>query len=133
MITSYKQRALQIYASGVKSPTKIAKSVIKEGFTKDDLRLVRQNISNWIKNFSPESFVARVSDKPFVLSAWNDDGYMMDIDQYCEHYMLPRKDIKKYKLVSHTGTPFYNIEFKDNEIKSNRPFDIYRCACRHGC
>ena len=41
---------------------------------------------------------------------------MMDIDQYCEHYMLPRKDIKKYKLVSHTGTPFYNIEFKDNEI-----------------
>ena len=116
MITSYKQRSLEIYASGVKSPTKIAKSVIKEGFTKDDLRLVRQNISNWIKNFSPESFVARVSDKPFVLSAWNDDGYMMDIDQYCEHYMLPRKDIKKYKLVSHTGTPFYNIEFKDNEI-----------------
>lgn len=56
------------------------------------------------------------TDKPFVLSAWNDDGYMMDIDKYCEHYQLPRHDIKSYKLVSHTGTPYYNILFKDNEI-----------------
>lgn len=66
-------------------------------------------------------------NKPFVLSAWNDKGYMMDIDQYCDHYKLPRKDISRYKLVSHTGTPFFNIEFKDkleessadwNQIKS---------------
>ena len=56
------------------------------------------------------------TDKPFVLSAWNDDGYMMDIDKYCEHYQLPRHDIKSYKLVSHTGTPYYNILFKDNEV-----------------
>jgi hypothetical protein len=56
------------------------------------------------------------TDKPFVLSAWNDEGYMMDIDKYCEHYQLPRHDIKSYKLVSHTGTPYYNILFKDNEI-----------------
>jgi hypothetical protein len=56
------------------------------------------------------------TDKPFVLSAWNDDGYMMDIDKYCEHYQLPRHDIKSYKLVSHTGIPYYNILFKDNEI-----------------
>ena len=55
------------------------------------------------------------TEKPFVLSAWNDKGYMMDIDQYCEHYQLPRKDIKSYKLVSHTGTPYYNILFKENE------------------
>jgi len=53
------------------------------------------------------------SEIPFILSAWSDEGLMMDIDEYCEKYALPRTDIKSYKLVSHTGTPFYNIEFKD--------------------
>lgn len=57
-----------------------------------------------------------INEKPFVLSAWNEKGFMMDIDTYCEHYKLPRNDIKSYKLVSHTGTPYYNILFKDNEI-----------------
>ena len=47
----------------------------------------------------------QVTEKEFVLSAWNDEGYMMDIDQYCSHYQLPRADVKEYKLVSHTGTP----------------------------
>jgi hypothetical protein len=57
-----------------------------------------------------------------VLSAWDNDGFMMDIDKYCEVYGLPRNDISSYKLVSHTGTPFYNIVFKetfiDEEVKT---------------
>ena len=59
--------------------------------------------------------------KVFVLSAWNKEGYMMDIDKYCEHYQLPRADISSYKLVSHTGTPYYNIVFKENtlDVESN--------------
>lgn len=52
--------------------------------------------------------------KPFVLSAWNNKGYMMNIDEYCENYSLPRQDITSYKLVSHTGVPFYNIVFKEH-------------------
>lgn len=48
-----------------------------------------------------------------VLSAWDNDGFMMNIDQYCKHYGLPKEDISSYKLVSHTGTPFYNIVFKE--------------------
>ena len=32
----------------------------------------------------------KVTEKEFVLSAWNDEGYMMNIQQYCEHYQLPR-------------------------------------------
>ncbi|MEL4307442.1 hypothetical protein [Joostella sp. CR20] len=51
--------------------------------------------------------------KLFILSAWSNDGRMMDIDEYCEHYKLPRQSISSYKLVSHTGTPFYNIVFKE--------------------
>ena len=57
-------------------------------------------------------------DTPFVLSAWNSKGYMMCIDEYCKHYKLPRKDVQSYKLVSHTGTPFYNIVFKENILES---------------
>lgn len=55
--------------------------------------------------------------KKFVLSAWNKKtGQMMDIDEYCKHYNLPRKDIRSYKLVSHTGTPFYNIAFHEKAV-----------------
>jgi len=54
--------------------------------------------------------------KDFVLSAWSESGQMMEIDEYCKVYNLPRKDITSYKLVSHTGTPFYNIVFKENVI-----------------
>jgi hypothetical protein len=50
------------------------------------------------------------------LSAWSSEGKMMEIDEYCKVYNLPRKDITSYKLVSHTGTPFYNIVFKENVI-----------------
>jgi len=58
----------------------------------------------------------KTKEKPFVLSVVRNDGkvFMMDIDYYCNHYKLPREDVKKYKLVSHTGTPYYNIEFKEN-------------------
>lgn len=51
--------------------------------------------------------------KPMILSAWSEKGFMMDIDEYCKAYKLPRQDISSYKLVSHTGTPFYNIVFKE--------------------
>lgn len=62
-------------------------------------------------------------DKTFVLSAWNEQGHMMDIDEYCEHYTLPRKDISSYKLVSHTGTPFYNIVFKENVVEGDLDYE----------
>lgn len=53
--------------------------------------------------------------QPFVLSAWNNkDGSMMDINEYCAVYNLPRQDISSYKLISHTGTPYYNIVFREN-------------------
>jgi len=60
--------------------------------------------------------------KPFVLSAWNFvTGKMLDIDEYCEFYSLPREDVKSYKLVSHTGTPFFNILFRENTTDNKEP------------
>ena len=60
-----------------------------------------------------EKITIEPKEQPFVLSAWSDKGRMMDIDEYCEVYNLPRVDIHSYKLISHTGTPYYNIQFKD--------------------
>ena len=110
----YKERVLELHRAGEKSATAIAKQIVKEGLTNTTMRSVRSNVRNWIAkvDISIES-EEKVADRPFVLSAWNDSGYMMDIDQYCEHYALPKSDIRKYKLVSHTGTPFYNIEFTE--------------------
>lgn len=61
--------------------------------------------------------------KPLILSAWNAEGFMMDIDEYCEFYALPRKDVSSYKLVSHTGTPFYNIVFRE-VVEDVENFDL---------
>lgn len=70
--------------------------------------------------------------KPFVLSAWNyKTGLMMDIDEYCEHYKLPRQDITSYKLVTHTGTPFYNPFFKEHfEASKDFTFEFIDAAIK---
>ena len=70
--------------------------------------------------------------KEFVLSAWSKEGKMMEIDEYCQVYNLPRKDITSYKLVSHTGTPFYNIVFKENIVDiSKDEIDFDKIISKH--
>ena len=57
-------------------------------------------------------------NKPkFVLSAWSKQGHMMDIDEYCSTYHLPKENITSYKLVSHTGTPFIILLLKNQLLK----------------
>jgi len=71
----------------------------------------------------------------FVLSAWNqDDGRIMDIDEYCEHYGLPKEDIKDRKLVTHTGVPYWNIHWKNSKLHPLSLIDeelIERVAKKH--
>lgn len=43
------------------------------------------------------------------MSALKPDGSMMNIREYCEHYGIDFEDVRSYKLVSHTGIPYYNI------------------------
>lgn len=69
--------------------------------------------SNSVGNSSNTSANDYKPKKSFVLSAWSEEGHMMEIDEYCTHYTLPREDISSYKLISHTGTPYYNIVFKE--------------------
>tara|TARA_S200002703_G_scaffold37982_1_gene33262 strand:+ start:560 stop:1726 length:1167 start_codon:yes stop_codon:yes gene_type:complete len=53
---------------------------------------------------------------PKVLSAWGVDGTLMNIDEYCSFHGLPREDVSSYKLVSHTGTPYYNLVFREQKL-----------------
>jgi len=71
----------------------------------------------------------------FKLNAWSPEGHMMDIEEYCEHHGLPRDDIRSYKLVSHTGTPYYNIYFREHlvvgkELTEEQIEEIFK---RHAC
>lgn len=95
--------------------------------TDDEFNAVKEFRQNQIVRVSNNSKTETkdYSNPVFVLSAWNqENGKMMDIDTYCEEYSLPRKDITSYKLISHTGTPYYNIVFKENQEVNVSEFDF---------
>ena len=66
---------------------------------------IRRSLSNHVSNgtFTPQYSVDS------KMSALTIDGRLMDIDEYCEYYNIPRSHARTYKLVTHTGTPYYNI------------------------
>lgn len=49
-----------------------------------------------------------------VFSAISKNGGIMDINTYCEYYGLDRNQVRSFKLVTHTGTPYYNIAFYES-------------------
>lgn len=53
-------------------------------------------------------------EKTVHFSAISGTGDLMNIDEYCEKYDLDRDSIRSFKLITHTGTPYYNIVFYDN-------------------
>lgn len=61
-----------------------------------------------------------------VMTALDNSGKVMNIDKYCKHYNLPRQDIKSYKLVSHTGVPYYNVVFDEQLDESEIDWDRLR-------
>lgn len=68
--------------------------------------------------------VLRESDKtPDRVWGLDDNGKLLPIEDYCEVYGLPLDEIVRYKIVTHTGVPFYNIEFKPHTLL-NDPLDI---------
>ena len=54
--------------------------------------------------------------KPKIgFTAIGDNGLLMNIEEYCDHYKLDHTKIRSYKLISHTAIPFYNIVFYTTE------------------
>ena len=54
----------------------------------------------------------------FKLSAFSKDNQLLDIDEYCVTHSLPRDNVKSYKLVTHTGMPYYNIQFREQYVET---------------
>jgi hypothetical protein len=55
-----------------------------------------------------------LNDKEKIHNGFNaigDDNQLMNIESYCKHYGLDVSKIRSYKLISHSGIPFYNIVF----------------------
>lgn len=74
----------------------------------------RRNLSKMISKETP---VTPDMDDSKVVPAVI-DGKLLSIEEYCERYSLPFEDIKKYKLVTHSGSgAYYNIEFHTSADK----------------
>lgn len=114
----------------------------------------RMNLSNYLKKLKEQD--SQDSDlenetitetnqysKENVLSALKEDGTIMSIEEYCDFYKIPYKEVRTYKLVTHTGKgAYYNIashtikgkdleDFHQNILKDlakieNKPITIAR-------
>ena len=113
------------------SPTQIARKLWPDKTDKDGIdimaakaRRIRRKLEKLgiELNVRSESNSNEYMDKPNVMSAIGDDGRPMDIDVYCEHYGLDRAMISSFKLVSHTGIPYYNIVFREQNEDATADF-----------
>jgi hypothetical protein len=80
----------------------------------ENLDTLRRNLTNW-REQTQQTTTPQYNIKKVGFPAINDSGLMMDIDEYCEYYKIPRKDVKSYKLITHTGPPYFNIVFYPKE------------------
>ena len=66
-------------------------------------------------------YKSKVSSEPTVVktifTAVDAEGKMMNIETYCEYYGLDYTKVKSFKLISHSGTPFYNIVFFEESLE----------------
>ena len=71
---------------------------------------VRRYFSGYINNLENETVTDTNQYRTeSALSAQKPDGSIMSIEEYCWHYKIPFEQARTYKLVTHTGTPYYNI------------------------
>jgi hypothetical protein len=53
------------------------------------------------------------------------DGKIMNIETYCKFWGLDFEKVRSFKLVTHTGIPFYNIAFYESDAdKENNEIDF---------
>ena len=112
-LEDYKDRVLELKGEGLSS-RKIAGKLEDEFGVRFGKSSINYAIERWIGKEEPAVSNTTVTSNndysaPRVLSALDDNHKLMDIDRYCEYYNLPRKDITSYKLITHTGIPYYNL------------------------
>jgi hypothetical protein len=71
-----------------------------------------------------ETVINDYEPKKTIFTAIGNDGKIMDIEKYCKHWGLDHDKVRSFKLVSHTGIPFYNIAFYEKETEDNKEIDF---------
>ena len=105
-------RVLSLVSEGL-SITAASRVVCEEySYPYDDN--VRRNFSNYINKQDETTENITYTDtsqygSDTQLSARKSDGTLMNIEEYCSIYGIPFEQARTYKLVTHTGTPYYNI------------------------
>lgn len=81
---------------------------------------------NLINDFRNGVNVSNVSEtesndyqKPFIFNAIGDNGKLLNIEDYCIKYGLDYQNVRSYKLISHTATPYYNVVFNSEAVIAN--------------
>lgn len=106
------ERVLSLVSEGL-SITAASREACREyGYPYEDS--IRRHFSNHINkvNESTENITYTDTNQYGVdtqLSARKSDGTLMNIEDYCSFYGIPFEQARTYKLVTHTGTPYYNI------------------------
>jgi hypothetical protein len=111
MTNNYK-KAFPLYLELVESglnKTDAAKKACKEygiNYSDSSRKILSKKFFKYKPDFKTETNQYEVTSR---MSALKKDGSLMDIDEYCTFYKIPRHHARSYKLVTHTGTPYYNI------------------------
>jgi hypothetical protein len=120
------ERVLSLVSEGL-SITAASREACKEyNYPYDDV--VRRHFSNQINkaNDTTENITYTDTNQygaDTQLSARKPDGTLMNIEEYCSFYGIPFEQVRTYKLVTHTGTPYYNIA--SNIIKNEDLDSLY--------
>lgn len=111
--------------------TKLAKELLPDGDYKD-IENLRKHIS-FLRNNNNEDFkedsetiINDYEPKKRIFTAIGKDGGIMNIEKYCKHYNLDFEKVRSFKLVSHTGIPFYNIAFYESEENEVIDYDLIK-------
>lgn len=71
-------------------------------------------------------------EKPNVLTAYNREGQLMDIEEFCDFHGLDKTKVKSYKLVTHTGVPFFNVVFHEEKEEPSVSLEELRSIISEG-
>lgn len=80
-----------------------------------------------IKGEKSETTTPLYESKRLGFTAISPNGGIMDIETYCKYWKLDFDKVKSFKLVSHTGIPYYNIVFyESDEEKAENEIDFLK-------
>lgn len=128
-----------------KSKTWIAKQLQKNKEFKDlTVDACRFRLNRWLRRNDDSNHPALEEEcdtltetnqykTPPKLSALKPDGKIMTVEEFCDFHGLDPKLSRSFKLVTHTGIPYYNIASVNLDVESEIDIDatIQRIVEKH--